>query len=41
MASVEDCRQRFPGLRILSGVEAGESHLFGASAGAIVRGARL
>src|ERR1700749_676586 len=36
MASIEDCRQRFPGLRILSGVEAGEPHLFGASAGAIV-----
>jgi histidinol-phosphatase (PHP family) len=36
LASIEDCRQRFPGLRILSGVEAGESHLFGASAGAIV-----
>lgn len=35
-ASVEECRQRFPGLRILSGVEAGEPHLFGASAGAIV-----
>src|ERR1700728_3582855 len=38
MASIEDCRQRFPGLRILSGVEAGESHLFGASAGAVVHG---
>ena len=38
MASVEHCRQQFPGLRILSGVEAGESHLFGASAGAVVRG---
>ena len=38
MASVEECRQRFPELRILSGVEAGESHLFAASAGAIVRG---
>jgi histidinol-phosphatase (PHP family) len=37
-ACIEDCRQRFPGLRILSGVEAGESHLFGASAGAIVHG---
>jgi histidinol-phosphatase (PHP family) len=36
MASVEECRQRFPGLRILSGVEAGESHLFSASAAAIV-----
>ena len=38
LASVEECRQRFPGLRIRSGVEAGESHLFGASAGAVVRG---
>lgn len=37
-ACVEDCRQRFPGLRILSGVEAGESHLFGASAGTVIRG---
>jgi len=37
-ASVAECRQRFPGLRILSGVEAGEPHLFAASAGAIVRG---
>jgi histidinol-phosphatase (PHP family) len=36
MASVEECRQRFPGLRILSGVEAGEPHLFGASAGAVI-----
>ena len=38
MALLEDCRKRFPELRILSGVEAGESHLFGASAGAVVRG---
>jgi histidinol-phosphatase (PHP family) len=38
MASIEECRQRFPGLRILSGVEAGEPHLFGASVGAIVGG---
>lgn len=36
LAAVEDCRQRFPGLRILSGVETGESHLFAASAGAVV-----
>jgi histidinol-phosphatase (PHP family) len=36
MASIEECRQRFPGLRVLSGVEAGESHLFGASAEAVV-----
>ena len=32
LASIEECRQRFPGLRILSGVEAGESHLFAGSA---------
>ncbi len=38
MASIEECRERFPGLRILSGIEAGESHLFGGSAGAVVRG---
>lgn len=37
LANVEECRQRYPGLRILSGVEAGEAHLFAASAGAIVR----
>jgi len=30
LAAVEESRQRFPGLRILSGVEAGESHLFAA-----------
>ncbi len=38
MACVAECRDRFPGLRILSGVEAGESHLFAGSAGAVVRG---
>jgi histidinol-phosphatase (PHP family) len=37
LACIEECRDRFPGLRILSGVEAGESHLFSASAGAVVR----
>ena len=36
LAAVEECRQRFPDLRILSGVEAGEAHLFAASAGAVV-----
>ncbi len=41
LACIEYCRERFPGLRILSGVEAGESHLFGASAGAIVGGHRF
>ena len=37
LACIEECRDRFPGLRIWSGVEAGESHLFSASAGAVVR----
>jgi histidinol-phosphatase (PHP family) len=36
LAAIEDCRQRFPDLRILSGVEAGEPHLFAASATAVV-----
>jgi histidinol-phosphatase (PHP family) len=35
--AIEDCRQRYPDLRIYSGVEAGEPHLFAASAGAIIR----
>jgi histidinol-phosphatase (PHP family) len=38
LASVEECRQRYPELRVLSGVETGEAHLFAASAGAIVHG---
>ncbi len=37
MAAIEECRQRFPGLRVLSGVEAGETHLFAASSGAVLR----
>src|ERR1700759_4925869 len=32
LACVAECRDRFPGLRILSGIEAGEPHLFQASA---------
>jgi histidinol-phosphatase (PHP family) len=39
-ATLRECRQRFPELRILSGVEIGEAHLWAASAAAIVaRGA--
>jgi histidinol-phosphatase (PHP family) len=38
LASVAECRERFPQLRIFSGIEAGESHLFRASAGAVVSG---
>jgi histidinol-phosphatase (PHP family) len=32
LAAVEECRERYPDLRILSGAEIGEAHLFGASA---------
>jgi histidinol-phosphatase (PHP family) len=35
-ACVAECRERFPGLRILTGVEAGEPHLFAGSAGAVL-----
>jgi histidinol-phosphatase (PHP family) len=38
LADIAECRERFPELRILSGVEAGESHLFAVSAGKIVNG---
>jgi histidinol-phosphatase (PHP family) len=41
LASIEECRQRFPGLRVLSGVEAGELHLFAGSAGAVLAPARF
>jgi histidinol-phosphatase (PHP family) len=36
-ADLEECRDRFPGLRIWSGVEAGEPHLFAASIAAHLR----
>lgn len=36
LADIAECRERFPELRILSGVEAGESHLFAGSARKIV-----
>lgn len=35
-ASIEECRHRFPSLRVLSGVEAGEPHLFAGSTGAVL-----
>ena len=35
-ASVAKCRERFPELRILTGLEAGEPHLFAASTGAVL-----
>src|SRR5690349_24949786 len=36
LATLDDCRRRFPELRILSGVEIGEAHLWAASAAATV-----
>jgi histidinol-phosphatase (PHP family) len=36
LAAIEDCRGRFPDLRILSGAEIGEAHMFAASAGVLV-----
>jgi histidinol-phosphatase (PHP family) len=36
LAALEECRQRYPDLRILSGAEIGEAHLWGASAEAVV-----
>lgn len=38
LKSVAHCRERFPELRILSGVELGEPHLFRAETGELVRG---
>jgi histidinol-phosphatase (PHP family) len=36
-ASLERCRERFPGLRIRSGIEAGEPHHFAGSVAAVLR----
>jgi histidinol-phosphatase (PHP family) len=36
-ASLERCRERYPGLRILSGIEAGEPHRFARSVAAVLR----
>jgi histidinol-phosphatase (PHP family) len=38
---VENCRRAFPEVRILSGIELGEPHLFPAEAGAMLRAGRL
>jgi len=35
LAALDECRQRFPELRIFSGVEIGEAHLWAASAAAV------
>jgi histidinol-phosphatase (PHP family) len=38
-ASIAECRERFPDLRVLSGVEAGEPHLFAGSIDSYLRAA--
>jgi histidinol-phosphatase (PHP family) len=41
LASIDECRQRYRSLRVLSGVEAGQPHLFAASLGALLAGGRF
>ncbi|MDX6255677.1 MAG: histidinol-phosphatase family [Frankiales bacterium] len=41
LASIDECRQRYPSLRVLSGVEAGQPHLFGASLATLLGGGRF
>jgi histidinol-phosphatase (PHP family) len=41
VADLAECRGRYPSLRIVSGVEAGEPHLFAGSAGAVLASARF
>ncbi len=41
LESVEECRRRFPALRILSGIEAGEPHLFAGSVATVLRQGRF
>ena len=36
VASITECRERFPAMRILSGIEAGEPHLFSGSVAALL-----
>ena len=38
LAEIAECRDRYPALRIFSGVEAGEPHLFAGSASAVIHG---
>lgn len=41
LSCVEECRHSFPSLRILSGAEAGEPHLFAGSAAAVLSAGRF
>ena len=41
LGRLDECRRRYPDLRILSGVEIGEAHLWGASAAAVLASADI
>jgi histidinol-phosphatase (PHP family) len=41
LEGLDECRRRYPDLRILSGVEIGEAHLWGASAAAVLASASI
>ncbi len=41
LADLAECRERYPSLRVLSGVEAGEPHLFGGSLTEVLKGTRF
>ena len=41
LSCLDECRERFPSLRILSGAEAGEPHLFAGSAAAVLSSGRF
>jgi histidinol-phosphatase (PHP family) len=41
LACIDECRQRYPSLRVLSGVEAGQPHLFAASLASLLAGGRF
>jgi histidinol-phosphatase (PHP family) len=41
LACIEECRGSYPSLRVLSGLESGQPHLFGASEAAVLAGGRF
>jgi len=41
LAAIEECRDRFPTLRVLTGLESGQPHLFEASEAAVLAGGRF
>jgi histidinol-phosphatase (PHP family) len=41
LAAIEECRDRFPSLRVLTGLESGQPHLFEASEAAVLAGGQF